>query len=106
MPPAARAFPWHVAGVRLVVRELRMQAIVFPWLVTVVLHEPATHRARILSLFHLGLMRQAPVGALLIGYLVALAGPRGAAVYPAACMPLVLVGLLLRARLWRQGQAR
>ena len=67
---------------------------------------PETHRARILSLFQLGLMGGAPVGALLIGYLAALTGPRGAAVYPAACMLLVLAGLLLRSRLWQQGEAR
>jgi MFS family permease len=67
---------------------------------------PETHRARILSLFQLGLMGGAPVGALLIGYLAALTGPRGAAVYPAAGMLLVLTGLLLRSRLWQQGQAR
>lgn len=64
---------------------------------------PETHRARILSLFQLGLMGGAPVGALLIGYLAALTGPRGAAIYPAACMLLVLAGL--RSRLWRQGAA-
>jgi MFS family permease len=67
---------------------------------------PETHRARILSLFQLGLMGGAPVGALLIGYLAALTGPRGAAVYPAGCMLLVLAGLLRRSRLWRQGEAR
>ncbi|HSE05047.1 MAG TPA: MFS transporter [Methylomirabilota bacterium] len=67
---------------------------------------PETHRARILSLFQLGLMGGAPVGALLIGYLAALTGPRGASIYPAACMLLVLAGLLLRSRLWQQGQAR
>jgi MFS family permease len=67
---------------------------------------PETHRARILSLFQLGLMGGAPVGALLIGYLAGLTGPRGAAVYPATCMLLVLAGLLLRSRLWQQGEAR
>jgi MFS family permease len=67
---------------------------------------PETHRARILSLFQLGLMGGAPVGALLIGYLAALTGPRGAVVYPAAGMLLVLAGLLLRSRLWHQGEAR
>jgi MFS family permease len=67
---------------------------------------PETHRARILSLFQLGLMGGAPVGALLIGYLAALTGPRGAAVYPATCMLLVLAGLMLRSRLWQQGEAR
>ena len=67
---------------------------------------PETHRARILSLFQLGLMGGAPVGALLIGYVAALTGPRGAVIYPAACMGLVLAGLLLRSRLWQQGPAQ
>lgn len=66
---------------------------------------PETHRARILSLFQLGLMGGAPVGALLIGYLAALTGPYRAALYPAACMLLVLAALLLRSRLWQQGRA-
>jgi MFS family permease len=65
---------------------------------------PASHRARILSLFQLGLMGGAPIGALLIGYLAALTGPRAAAVYPAACMLLILVGLWSRTRLWQQGR--
>jgi MFS family permease len=67
---------------------------------------PETHRARILSLFQLGLMGGAPVGALLIGYVAGLSGPRAAVVYPAAGMLAVLAGLLLRSRLWQQGEAR
>jgi len=67
---------------------------------------PETHRARILSLFQLGLMGGAPVGALLIGCVAGFTGPRAAVVYPAACMLLVLAGLLLRSRLWQQGEAR
>jgi MFS family permease len=66
---------------------------------------PASHRARILSLFQLGLMGGAPIGALLIGYLAALTGPRAAAVYPAACMILILGVLMSRSRLWQQGAA-
>lgn len=65
---------------------------------------PETHRARILSLFQLGLMSGAPVGALLIATWSR--APGGAAVYPTACTLLVLVGLLRRSRLWPQGQAR
>src|SRR5262245_10841548 len=66
---------------------------------------PASHRARILSLFQLGLMGGAPVGALLIGYLAAFVGPRAAPVYPAACMLLIVAGLVTRSQLWRQGAA-
>jgi hypothetical protein len=62
---------------------------------------PETHRARILSMFQLGLMGGAPVGSLLIGYLAAFTGPRQATVYPAAGMLLVLAGLFARSRLWR-----
>jgi MFS family permease len=66
---------------------------------------PASHRARILSLFQLGLMGGAPIGSLLIGYLTALTGPRAAVVYPAACMLLILAVLASRSRLWQQRAA-
>jgi MFS family permease len=66
---------------------------------------PESHRARVLSLFQLGLMGGAPIGALLLGYLVALTGPRASAVYPAACMLLVLAALWSRSSLWQQGAA-
>jgi MFS family permease len=66
---------------------------------------PASHRARILSLFQLGLWGGAPLGALLIGHLTAFTGPRAAPVYPAACMLLILAGLWTRSQLWRQGAA-
>ena len=66
---------------------------------------PASHRARVLSLFQLGLMGGAPIGALLIGYLTALTGPRAAAVYPAACMLLILAWLWSRSDLWQQRAA-
>ena len=41
MPPAAHAFPWYLAGTSSWFASWGMQTIVFPWLVTVVLHEPA-----------------------------------------------------------------
>ena len=41
MRPAARAFPWYLAGTSSWFASSGMQTIVFPWLVTVVLHEPA-----------------------------------------------------------------
>jgi predicted MFS family arabinose efflux permease len=66
---------------------------------------PASHRARVLSLFQLGMMGGAPIGALLIGYLTAFTGPRAATVYPAACMLLILAWLWSRSRLWQQRAA-
>jgi len=61
-----------------------------------------SHRARILALFQLGFMGGAPIGALVMGYLAGLVGPRPAAVYPAGAMILVLLFLLFRSGLWRQ----
>ncbi len=61
-----------------------------------------SHRARILALFQLGFMGGAPIGALVMGYLAGLVGPRPAAVYPAGAMILVLLLLLFRSGLWRQ----
>lgn len=61
-----------------------------------------SHRARLLALFQLGLMGGAPIGALVMGYLAGLVGPRPAAAYPAGAMILVLLFLLLRSGLWWQ----
>jgi MFS family permease len=64
-----------------------------------------SHRARVLAIFQLGFAGGSPVGALAIGYIVAVTGPRLAAVYPAAAMVGVLAFLLLRSTLWRQEAA-
>lgn len=63
---------------------------------------PATHRARVLAVFQLGLLGGSALGALLIGYVVALSGPRLAVVYPAVAMLGVLAWLITRSGLWRQ----
>jgi MFS family permease len=62
---------------------------------------PESHRARALAIFQLGFAGGAPVGALAMGYLAALTGPRLAAVYPAAAMAVVLGLLILRSGFWR-----
>src|SRR5262245_45092871 len=41
MARAGAAFPWYLAGIASWFSSLGMQNIVFTWLVTVVLHEPA-----------------------------------------------------------------
>ena len=69
------------------------------------LEAPESHRARVLAIFQLGFAGGAPVGALGMGYLVALTGPRLAAIYPAAGMVVVLGFLFLRSRLWRHTSA-
>ena len=69
------------------------------------LEAPESHRARVLAIFQLGFAGGAPVGALAMGYLVALTGPRLAAIYPAAGMVVVLIFLFLRSTLWRHAAA-
>jgi MFS family permease len=65
------------------------------------LEAPESHRARVLAIFQLGFAGGAPIGALGMGYLVALTGPRLAAIYPAAGMVVVLGFLIARSGLWR-----
>ena len=65
------------------------------------LEAPESHRARVLAIFQLGFAGGAPIGALGLGYLAALTGPRQAAIYPAAAMGAVLGFLFLRSTLWR-----
>jgi MFS family permease len=62
---------------------------------------PPSHRARILSLFQLGFMGGAPIGALLIGYLAKLTDVHTACVPPALIMLVLLVFLRLRSQLWQ-----
>ena len=69
------------------------------------LEAPESHRARVLAIFQLGFAGGAPVGALGMGYLVALTGPRLAAIYPAAGMVVVLGFLIARSGLWRHTPA-
>jgi MFS family permease len=69
------------------------------------LEAPESHRARVLAIFQLGFAGGAPIGALGLGYLAAHAGPRQAAIYPAAAMSVVLGFLFLRSALWRHTTA-
>jgi MFS family permease len=69
------------------------------------LEAPESHRARVLAIFQLGFAGGTPFGALGMGYLTAITGPRPAAVYPAAAMIAVLAFLFLRSSLWRHRAA-
>jgi MFS family permease len=60
-----------------------------------------SHRARALAIFQLGFTGGAPVGALALGYLVVLVGPRASTVFPAGAMTIVLAFLVVRSGLWR-----
>jgi MFS family permease len=61
---------------------------------------PATHRARLMSLFQLGLSGGGPIGALLTGSICAVWGLQAAMLLPAAAMLLLILVVLVRSRLW------
>ena len=61
---------------------------------------PATHRARLMSLFQLGLSGGGPIGAFLTGTICALWGLQAAMLLPAGAMILLILAVLLRSRLW------
>ena len=61
---------------------------------------PPTHRARILSVFSMGFLGGGPVGALLIGYLIAHLGARDAVFVPAAGMVGIFAIMFTTTRLW------
>ena len=62
----------------------------------------AARRGRLLATYQLAITGGAPLGAVVMGYLSGLAGPRRAVFWPAAAMLLVVGFLLARTRLWRQ----
>jgi hypothetical protein len=64
------------------------------------LETPESHRARTLAIFQLGFTGGSPIGAVGMGYLAALVGPRAAVIYPAAAMLVVLAFLFVRSGLW------
>ncbi len=61
---------------------------------------PATHRARLMSLFQLGLSGGGPIGAFLTGTICSIWGLKAALLFPALAMLLLIAVVLLRSRLW------
>ncbi len=61
---------------------------------------PATHRARLMSLFQLGLSGGGPIGAFLAGSIAALWGTKAALTVPALAMLVLVAVVLFRSRLW------
>ncbi|UYN97135.1 MAG: MFS transporter [Enhydrobacter sp.] len=61
---------------------------------------PATHRARLMSLFQLGLSGGGPIGAFLTGSICALWGVEMAMILPALAMLLLIGWILVRSNLW------
>ncbi len=61
---------------------------------------PETHRARLMSVYSLGMMGGMPIGSVLIGWCVGFMGARNAVLVPVFGMLIVLGGLLITSRLW------
>lgn len=61
---------------------------------------PPSHRARLLSLFQLGLGGGGPIGAFITGSICAVWGIRTALLLPALVMLLAIAVIVLRSRLW------
>ena len=61
---------------------------------------PATHRARLMSLFQLGLSGGGPIGAFLTGTICDIWGLKAALLLPAAAMAVLIGVVLVRSRLW------
>jgi len=61
---------------------------------------PATHRARLMSLFQLGLSGGGPIGAFLTGTICSIWGLKVAMLLPALAMLLLIAVVLVRSRLW------
>lgn len=61
---------------------------------------PASHRARLMSVYSLGMMGGMPIGSLVLGWCVGLFGARQAVLVPVFGMAAVQLLLLTRSKLW------
>ncbi|MBV1878271.1 MAG: MFS transporter [Pseudomonadales bacterium] len=61
---------------------------------------PASFRARLLSIFQLGYLGAAPIGALAMGYLTAYMGPLQAAIIPGSLLAITIIIIVPRTGLW------
>lgn len=61
---------------------------------------PETHRARLMSVYSLGMMGGMPIGSLLLGWCVGQFGARDAVLVPVVGMACVVFVLLTSSRLW------
>jgi hypothetical protein len=66
---------------------------------------PQSHRARILSVYSLGMMGGMPIGSLLLGWSVGEFGARNAVLLPSIGMALVLSYLVVASNLWQVRRA-
>ena len=61
---------------------------------------PPTHRARLMSLFQLGLSGGGPIGAFMAGSIASVWGTKAALTVPAIAMLGLVVAVFVRSRLW------
>jgi MFS family permease len=61
---------------------------------------PPSHRARLMSLFQLGIGGGGPIGAFIAGSICAVWGLKAAMLLPALAMALLIAVVLIRSRLW------
>lgn len=88
---AALCFVWGIGGgVVMTMSRTIMQT-----------EAPADYRARVMALYQLALLGAAPVGALLMGLIVADVGVRYAPLAPAGLMVLIVATLTLATPMWR-----
>jgi MFS family permease len=66
---------------------------------------PETHRARVLSVYSLGMMGGMPIGSVLLGWCVGVFGARLAVLVPVFGMLCVLLLLVARTQLWQVRRA-
>jgi len=66
---------------------------------------PESHRARLMSVYSLGMMGGMPLGSLLLGWVTGEFGVRNAVLVPVLGMTVVIATLLLKSKLWHVARA-
>ena len=61
---------------------------------------PPSHRARVMSVYSLGMMGGMPLGSLAMGYIIGTFGPLNAAWVPVIGMAVVVIGVAVKTNLW------
>jgi MFS family permease len=61
---------------------------------------PASHRARVMSVFQLGMMGGMPIGSVVLGWCVGEYGARNAVLVPVVGMACMVVVIALTSSLW------
>jgi len=60
-----------------------------------------THRARVLSVFQIGMMGGGPIGAVMAGFVIQALGPLNAVLVPSSCMVVLWLVVFFSTNLWK-----